>query len=753
METGSAYAGESEASTTRRGSPPEDLEEGREEGRGEYMRGRLYTRGRADHAAIGDPTPEPGAVGLPGGFVGQEQGGIGGEGPGSAERSTSGRWGATLRTMRLQPLLIPCLVLILASACGDPASSKGPEEQQREEGGAETGLHPDSAEGQGDSGIGGDSGAPCAGFELRRVSPEVADQGDPGESGSVAAWIAALPPDCATTLVFEEAGAYAVLSDLSVPSTVGLRFVTGAWLELGPEVELSLMGAIDAGRARIFGDAGRLSGEPQVEALYPEWFGALPDDGVEDQVGLQRALDLLPRLSFDAGVYRIGSTLRLPSGSRLAGPEGPEEEGDVAPAVLQSALVYPTTEGFYPTRMLEASDATDLQLRDLVLDGDRHSRLVECWNYPEADNLGRFERVDGLLLERVQVTGYEGNWGSEDQTLARAVAVLSSQSVTFTDVRFTDSRTEGILFQDCEDVVVQGFFSQNTDVWTPLHAFYVDGFTLVDSTIIEDEGVEWSGSTANLTVKRGVVTGNSFQGGWGLDFGDEVGTTPFGPGDIVIEDNVIETLGHGIYFSPYAPGDSVTGVEIRNNELRVSRQSSADSTDELLRFDASADVLVEDNLFVVSGGGDSFSRGISFQGSTDNITLQRNEMEGVDVGISHSGDSASGGSLLISGNQLHCATSIRRDTWSGGSTGVWIFRYRDAHFDRITVEDNLIEAVGGWVSLIDYASLSSDPGPFVDELILQGNAFNPAEGPERSPTWDGASTVTISGNTPAWVNP
>jgi hypothetical protein len=163
-------------------------------------------------------------------------------------------------------------------------------------------------------------------------------------------------------------------------------------------------------------------------------------------------------------------------------------------------------------------------------------------------------------------------------------------------------------------------------------------------------------------------------------------------------------------------------------------------------------VLIQGNTVTVPDSGVALVRGVSFAGSTADITIEDNDIDGVDVGVSHSGDVVDGGSLCIVDNRITCATDIRIDSWSGGSTGVWIFLYVAAHFDNIDVEGNNVEAVGGWVSLIDYASLYSDPPPFVDSLTVVGNVLGPDEGSARNVSSDGASSVTITANVPEWVN-
>ena len=598
-----------------------------------------------------------------------------------------------------------------------------------------------------DSSSDDDTDDPCEGFEELLVSITAADQADATLEGSAAALMAGVPAGCETVLRFAEEGAYTVGTDMDFPSWTTLRMSTGAWLDLQAGVTVRVDGGIEAGRTRIFGDDGIVVGSPLVDEVWPEWFGALPDDDLDDAPALQRALDLSSPVTLLAAAYDVHGTVTLPDGAHLRGSK-------TGTSSLRSALVHPASGGFHPTRVLQANGVSGLTLGDLVIDGNRHAHEEECWDYPETDNLARFEEVEGLVMERVQITAWEANWGIEDQSFAHALAVVGSRDVQLVDVSYTDSRTEGLLFQDCEDVHIEGLYTQNTDTWTPLNAFYVDGFTLVDSTIIEDEGIEWTGSTANLTIRNGTIRNNSFTGGWGLDLGDELGDTIYGPGDITIEDNSIETVGACIYFSPFASGDQVSQVQILGNDLTLHRAESADDTDRMIRVDASDDVLIEDNTFTVPDSGSGLTLGISFAASTEGIVIQDNTLSGVDTGIAHSGDSPLGGDLSIVDNSITCASEIRRNSWQGGSTGVWIFYYQQAHFDSILVERNLIEAHGGWVSLIDYRTLSEEnPPPFVDQLVVVDNEFLPEAGSERNVTAEGAASATIEGNTPDWVNP
>ncbi|MCK6502521.1 hypothetical protein L6R53_03850 [Myxococcota bacterium] len=590
------------------------------------------------------------------------------------------------------------------------------------DGGSTDGGSPDGGSADGGSPDGGGTTDDCAPFAEQVVSTAVDDHGDPSQPGSLAALAAALPDACDSTLRLDQAAAYPLATSLTLPARVDLAFVDGAVLDLSDAAELWIPGGIEAGRSRIFGDGGAVLGPPAVEEVWPEWFGAAPDDALDDTLPIQRS-------------------------ARLHGPAAPADA-----AILRGALVYPSSGGFHPTRLVAAVDVSDVELRDLTLDGDRHSRETDCWSYPETDNLARFEGVSGLVLQSVHLVGYEANWGAEDWTLAQALAVVGSQDIAFLDVELTDSRTEGILILDSQRIVVERLYTRNTDVWTPLSALYVEDITLSDSEIIEDEGVEWTGSTLNVTARGASVQGSRFVGGWGLDFGDETGEEAFGVRDILIEDNDIETVGMSVYFSPYAEGDRATGVQIRDNRVLLHRGAAAEQSDMMIRIDACEDVRIEDNQLEVVGEGDAFVFGLSLQGSSADVHIQGNTLSGVDAGVTHSGDSPDGGDLSIVDNAITCADTVRRDTWSGGATAVWIFRYVAAGFGTIRVEGNDVDCAGGWVSLIDYGTLSGAPPPFIDHLEVRDNTFLPEAGPQRPTDTDRVETWSFTGNTPAWFD-
>lgn len=77
-----------------------------------------------------------------------------------------------------------------------------------------------------------------------------------------------------------------LVSDVTVPENVNLVFARGG--KLSGNYTLTIDGGIDAGLFQIFGSDLSVNGSPKIEAVYPEWFGAVGDGIADDTVAIQR---------------------------------------------------------------------------------------------------------------------------------------------------------------------------------------------------------------------------------------------------------------------------------------------------------------------------------------------------------------------------------------------------------------------------------------------------------------------------------
>lgn len=110
-----------------------------------------------------------------------------------------------------------------------------------------------------------------------------------------------------------------------IPKNIALRFQNGAMLEVPKGERLEINGPIEAGRFQIFTGDGSVSGDPVVNAVYPEWFGAGIAAQADASPALQKAIDFatssarinrqmqwgenIPRIDLGKGVFHLSKGL------------------------------------------------------------------------------------------------------------------------------------------------------------------------------------------------------------------------------------------------------------------------------------------------------------------------------------------------------------------------------------------------------------------------------------------------------------
>ena len=129
------------------------------------------------------------------------------------------------------------------------------------------------------------------------------DQGAAANKHSLAWWIARLNGAEGTIRI--PAGTHAVLSDVTVPENVSLKFDKGAILSVASGKTLTINGPVDACLWQIFAGAGTVAGKPQITAAYPQWFGAVGDGVTDDTTALQKSINFGNHNIIPSGTYLV----------------------------------------------------------------------------------------------------------------------------------------------------------------------------------------------------------------------------------------------------------------------------------------------------------------------------------------------------------------------------------------------------------------------------------------------------------------
>jgi hypothetical protein len=128
-----------------------------------------------------------------------------------------------------------------------------------------------------------------------------------------------------------------IAADLAIPSNVALSFKKTGQLRPAGGTTLTINGAIDAGPWQIFTGSGSISGLPNVDYIYVEWFGAAGDGITDSTAAIQAACDWATQsnvpVKSNTGAFIITSTLIIVCSGDLSRMTINVDGGVVTPAV------------------------------------------------------------------------------------------------------------------------------------------------------------------------------------------------------------------------------------------------------------------------------------------------------------------------------------------------------------------------------------------------------------------------------------
>lgn len=108
-------------------------------------------------------------------------------------------------------------------------------------------------------------------------------------------------------IVFLPPGTY-LTGNQTVPYNVTLWFANGAILSINSGSIVTINGPIDAGVQQIFTGSGTVSGNIQVDFVYPQWFGAKGDGVTNDASAVQKSINTGKPVYLAQGTFFLGST-------------------------------------------------------------------------------------------------------------------------------------------------------------------------------------------------------------------------------------------------------------------------------------------------------------------------------------------------------------------------------------------------------------------------------------------------------------
>ncbi|MBU4356627.1 MAG: right-handed parallel beta-helix repeat-containing protein [Proteobacteria bacterium] len=129
----------------------------------------------------------------------------------------------------------------------------------------------------------------------------------------------------AKTVLSIPAGSWPIAANLTVPANLTLKLAHGAVLTIATGKTLTINGPLEAGRYQIFSwnGTGTVAYGNLVPEVYPEWYGAIPDNSTDSVIYLQKALDTHTVLHLGRGIYKITTELYPKEGGTIYG-EGPQ---------------------------------------------------------------------------------------------------------------------------------------------------------------------------------------------------------------------------------------------------------------------------------------------------------------------------------------------------------------------------------------------------------------------------------------------
>ena len=387
-----------------------------------------------------------------------------------------------------------------------------------------------------------------------------------------------------------------------------------------------------------------------------------------------------------------------------------------------------TDVGKYTDTIFTANNKKNIRFYDIIFDGNT---LTGGYTFTadksKVKNLLFFYNTENIIFENCDFKHFVSNVlevGAREARLAYDWHIMVfdyCRDVDLLNCGLYNSRLEGISGYKTTNFNVENFRSINTEISTPLHAWYCDGFQLTNPYIIEDfnRGSN-AGSTLNIYSKNVYIEGGYLEGGTALDLGNEA------------EDPTEKSF--------VAENITISNIKIKGCINAVGAKIDSQLCKNVLIDHVDIEAIDYDGV-------KDFPRGISV-GNVDGLTIRDSKIYGGTVQIRLGNDVCK--NVLIANNQLLNGLEgiyitprsyedyqnfvIKDNIFVGknetyqptgtiNGSGAFIYfsnRESTKSVDRIVIENNNVRSNGSWVII---SKFNKD----IESLIIKDNYFNSTE--------------------------
>ena len=196
----------------------------------------------------------------------------------------------------------------------------------------------------------------------------------------------------------------AIPSNISIPSTIQLKFSRGGQLLIAKNAIVSINGPVDAGLEWIFAGEGLVKfNKTAAKKVYPQWWGAKGDGSTEDTQTVQKTINTVVSAGggdviFSKGIYIVNSIV-LDSNVNIVG------QGWDSILLQKSGATYGVSvnpgNGGTPN---PADNKHDIIIRDIQFKG-----TVEKEGFREHFHLLNLNAVTNVVIINCKFVGWRGD--------------------------------------------------------------------------------------------------------------------------------------------------------------------------------------------------------------------------------------------------------------------------------------------------------------------------------------------------------